>query len=690
MPKPFIAAFLFVLGALLLAPGTILAESGDDPDEENLLQEVVVTGERSPEDASRSARAVSVVTGDEISNRMSRTVPESLRYEQGILVQRTNLGGGAPFIRGMVGNQVLYLVDGVRVNNSTFRGGPNQYLNTIDPFFIDQIEVVRGPGSVLYGSDALGGTINVITRRRKNFEKPFGLDGRLMGRFTTADREQTAHLDIDANAGLLAGITASGNFRKFGDIDPGGDEPLQAPYGYEEQNFAGNVDFHIGDRLVWQFSAQHVNLDDVPNYDPGNPKNTFEPQRRNLFYSKFLVNDLSPYLDRVILSGSYHRQLEGREKIKADDPDIEIRDLDLVQTWGGGLQLETPIADWVRFIYGGEFYSDDIGSEREQEVLSTGKVTKNLDPQFPDDSTFSNAGAYLEARVTPFDWMKLVPGVRYSYFQPNIEMDDPTVGAVTVDDPITDVTWAFHSLFTVADHHGLVLGASRGFRVPSVDDFSKLGSEDGRFDIPNSELDPETLIQYEAGYRLAHPRAFVSLFGFYSQIENLITRKPSTYEGQEFIGPDRVNKNENLGEALIYGGEFSAKLIVLEDFITTGGAASYTFGHNETDDEPLRRIPPLLGNAFLRIGTDYVWVEGAMEAAAKQDRLSAGDKDDARIGPGGTPAFTVYHVRLGLLADDWIEAIIAVENISDIEYKYHGSGPLEPGRNYKTQISFLF
>ena len=78
--------------------------------------------------------------------------------------------------------------------------------------------------------------------------------------------------------------------------------------------------------------------------------------------------------------------------------------------------------------------------------------------------------------------------------------------------------------------------------------------------------------------------------------------------------------------------------------------------HNETDDEPLRRIPPLLGNAFLRIGTETIWVEGAMEAAAKQDRLSAADKADARIGPGGTPAFTVYHVRLGLLADDWIEA----------------------------------
>ncbi|MCZ7586606.1 MAG: TonB-dependent receptor plug domain-containing protein [Deltaproteobacteria bacterium] len=228
------------------------------------------------------------------------------------------------------------------MNNSAFRGGPNQYLNTIDPLFVDRIEVVRGPGSVLYGSDALGGTINVITRRRKNFERKFGMDSDLIGRFSTGDHEETAHLNMDANVRNVFGLAFAGGFRKFGTVDPGGDEPLQTPTGYEEQDFAANADFHVGHLATLQFSAQHVNLDEVPNYDPGNIKNVFEPQRRQLYYTKLILDGMSPALDHVELFGSYHRQLEGRQKIRSDDPGLETRDLDLVETIGAGLQPRIP------------------------------------------------------------------------------------------------------------------------------------------------------------------------------------------------------------------------------------------------------------------------------------------------------------------------------------------------------------
>ncbi|MCB9476096.1 MAG: TonB-dependent receptor [Deltaproteobacteria bacterium] len=652
--------------------------------------EMIVTAERTPEDKDRAARAVSTVTRDEIFDQMARTVPEALTYEEGVMVQRTNQGGGAPFIRGLVGNQVLYLVDGIRVNNSTFRGGPNQYLNTIDPFFVDRIEVVRGPSSVLYGSDALGGAINVITHRRDNFGDKSQVDGRLMQRFTTGEDEQTSHLDFDGNVKDAAGYAFSGNFRKFGDVDPGRKEPPQSPYDYEEQDFAGNLDFHLTDKVTLQTSVQYVNLDDVPNYDPGNPKNNFEPQRRLMAYGKVLVDDLAPGLDRIEAFGSYQQQTEGREKISAAAPDTETRDLDVVDTLGAGLQLESAIGPWVRFVYGGEYYQDDISSERETEDLPSGDVDKLDDAQFPDGSTFTSVAAYAEARVTPVDWLKLVPGVRYSAFTPDIELDDPATGTVKVDDTIDDVTWSAHVWVQPIAYNALVLGASRGFRVPSVDDLSKLGSEDGRFDVPNVDLDPETLVQYEAGYRLTHPNVNFSFFYYYSMIDDLIARKPATYNGDDTIGGDPVYRNENVGEAYIYGWETSAKLIAIPDVLYAGAAASSTFGQNETDDEPLRRIPPLMGNGYIHIGDNPIWLEGVVEASAKQDRLSQGDKDDSRIGPDGTPAFTVYHIRLGAYPTDWVEIVMAVENIGDVLYKYHGSGLYEPGRNYKAQLSFLF
>lgn len=288
------------------------------------LAEVLVTPSRSGEEFALAPRAVSVVTGEEIYDRMSRTVPEALRFEEGVMVQRTNLGGGAPIIRGLVGNQVLYLVDGIRLNNSTFRSGPNQYLNTVDPLFVDRIEVVRGPSSVLYGSDALGGAINVITVRREKYEKGFGLDGRFMGRFSTADRERLAHASTQMNAGKAMGIAASANSRSFGDIDPGGeDEPIQAPFGYVEDDVSANLDFHIGPKVDWLFSGQLLNMNQVPNYDPANPKNEYDPQERRLGYSKLIFKDLSDYLDRVEFWGSFQRQTEGRRKIDAANPAFE-------------------------------------------------------------------------------------------------------------------------------------------------------------------------------------------------------------------------------------------------------------------------------------------------------------------------------------------------------------------------------
>lgn len=654
--------------------------------------EVVVTAERSSSLMSKTVRSVSIVSGQDIYQRLSRTVPEALRYEQGILIQRTGPGGGAPFIRGMAGNQILYMIDGIRLNNSTYRSGPNQYLNTIDPFFIDRIEVVRGPGSVLYGSDALGGAINVITFRRKDFSKSAGFDGRLMGRASSADLEQTGHLDFNVNGGSIFGLAVSGNLRKFGNITPGSNLPIQTLTDYEEQNFAGNFDFHFGSHVTVELAAHFANLDDVHNFDPINTVNLFEPQRRVLYYGKLHLKELSPYLNMITLFTSYQLQSEGRVKqVAVTLPTLrtETRDLDLVTTIGAGLQFESPIGQYARFVYGGEYYQDMINSERKIETLPTGKVDE-IDPQFPDGSTYSSIAGYLEVAVTPTDWMIIVSGSRYSLFMPQIDMEDPTLGDVTVDDHFSDVSWTAHTLFNFAKYHGIILGLSRGFRAPGIDDFAKLGSEDGRYDIPNSELDPESIMQYELGYRVIHPLTYLSLFGYYSQISDLIARKPSQYNGNKFVGQDRVYQNENVGDAYNYGIEFSAGVSFFDDFFRAGGTASYTVGQNETDDEPMRRIPPVMGTAYSRINFDPIWLEWAMEAAAKQDRLSQGDKDDIRIGPDGSPGFDIHHLRLGIKAVDWLEAVMAVENITNEKYKYHGSGIYEPGRNYKMQVSFLF
>ena len=687
---------------LLSSTGVVFAQDEKSDEETQTEQkpvygsEVVVTATRSPFEFTKTPRSISVVPGEQIFDRLYRTTPESLKYVEGVVVQRTNFGGGAPFIRGLVGNQVLYLIDGIRVNNSTFRGGPNQYLNTIDPFFIERIEVVHGPSSVMYGSDALGGVINIITKRRTDFSRSFGGDGRVMTRFSSADREETAHMSFDLNGGKVFGMAFSGNFRTFGDIDGGGAIGIQSPYGYEEQHFGGNFDFHIGRHFVWQFHADHSNMDDVPGYAPGELLNEFEPQRRQLFYTKFMLNDLAKNLQEISLFASYQQQLEGRIKhkygealSKIDPFVVQTKDEDTVNTIGAGLQVVPTIGKYVAFHIGGETYMDEVSSERETENFRTDVVEK-IDPQFPDGSSYTTAAGYMQMDIMPMEWWVFQPGVRYNYILPDISMEDPNLGTVEVNDPITNMSWAANTLFEFVPHHSLIAGVSTGFRAPGIDDLTKLGPEDGRYDIPNSELDPETLTQYEFGYRMTYPRYYLSAFGYYSAIEDLIIRKPSEYKGMTMIGEDVVNQNQNVGEAYIWGIEAAVKLELIKEFFTTGGTFGYTFGQNETDDEPIRRIPPMTGTWYAKLSVEPIWFETAMEAAGEQDRLSAGDIADSRIGPDGTHGFDVWHFRIGMRPTNYLEGIFAVENAFDRQYKYHGSGPWEPGRNFKAQLSFLF
>ncbi len=188
---------------------------------DELMDVTVVSAARREQKDIDSPRSVSVVTAEQIRQRNYRTVPEALNEVVGVLVQETNYGGGAPVIRGLIGNQILVLVDGIRLNNAIFRLGPNQYLNTIDVNQVERIEVVRGVGSVLYGSDALGGLINIITKSKAGSPTDSAMNARAFGRFASADRSGVGRLEVSGNFRKL-GFTGGMSLKHFGDLRAGG------------------------------------------------------------------------------------------------------------------------------------------------------------------------------------------------------------------------------------------------------------------------------------------------------------------------------------------------------------------------------------------------------------------------------------------------------------------------------------
>ena len=256
-------------------------------EQEYIMEEITVTSSRKETQVFQVPDAIGVVKSSDIEEKNARTLPDALSFESNVHMQKTNHAGGSPFIRGMTGKDVLILIDGVRFNNSTFRYGPNQYLNTIEPSMVDRVEIVRGPGSVMYGSDALGGVINIITK------KPSVEDNRkayssLKSRFGSQDKSFFNRLDAGGGTGVVrwkGGVTT----KKFQDLRGGQGIGTQHHTGYDEVNW----DFALASRVgqgALTVSAGQCQQDDVPRTDKFLYSNTsymFDPQRYtflNTFY----------------------------------------------------------------------------------------------------------------------------------------------------------------------------------------------------------------------------------------------------------------------------------------------------------------------------------------------------------------------------------------------------------------------
>lgn len=720
---------------LVLALGARGEELGDP----ETLPEIEVTATRRAGPTFESPRAMTVVGEREIEDRQSRTAPEALREAPAVVVQQTAYGQGSPFIRGRTGNQVLLLVDGVRLNNSTFRFGANQYLATVDPFTIARIEVVRGPGSVLYGSDALGGVVHVITKSRNDFAYTYDLGGELLGRYGSAAKELTGRLAVEGNAGdlgLIGGLTHS----DFEDLRGGRSTGVQPNTDYS--SYAGDL------KLTYALGAhelalahQHLTEHDVPRSDrlnlalpgrlPVNLRLDFEPQRRDLTYLSYRFAD--PSAGDLPLAGirsnvSFHRQEEGRFEIRRARPDVEQRERDRVETWG--TSHEIALAEILRqtFTAGVEYYRDHVDSERTDVNLTTGDRTERR-PRFADGGRYQTFGAFVQDEVNIVERrLKLVLGGRYSHVEIDGEFSDAAAGTVSLDRTLDRLTGSASLWASPADEIAFLAGIAQGFRAPNFDDLSVFGQVGQGFEVPNPEADPEESLTYEIGTRFrlpgADPLFTGSVFGHWTEYRDLLQRTRGELDGRSFIDEDGdgiqdpneqfVVQRKNVGRARIFGVEAEARLRLPERWAfgserwSVFGHFFWTYGMNLEDDEPVRGIPPAQGLAGVRVEwkRGRYWVEGVGQFVRDQDRIAAADLTDPRIPPGGTPGYEVYHFRAGARfalfraaaplregapeKDYDAEVALAIENLLDRDYRVHGSGVNGPGTNAVLTLGLRF
>ena len=676
--------------------------------------ESVSVGYRTRVDAFRTPRSIVVLDRKRLREKGPRSVPEALMEEAGIFVQKTNHGGGAPFIRGAVGPQVLILVDGVRLNNSTYRAGPNQYLNLIDPHNLRRLEVLRGPGSIAYGSYAFGGVISALSRKTPMTSgSRFRYQGALLGRYGSSDNELSAHASFGGSAGNVGfrGSVTYGSFGNllggssptpegsvgsrylikptgFGDIALRGDTGRQAFSGYQQFFANGEVRWRI--RSGWELKLAYQRA----QFFRAGRADQFVSKGRVRYYDN--VRDLV-YLQtkgksdklrtRMRLTLSYQRQEEVRDQ-QALDPKNNYKmtrqdiNRDQTHTVGASWQGNTRVTSWMKLSYGIDFYGDFVESEARRS--KNGGDFKERAGNFPQGSTYFTLGAYVLARFRLWEWKPrsgfyLHVGERLNGFFATAPAR-PDVDAVAFQQ-VGQAPYASLQ-FLASPSFNISFSYAEGFRAPNLQEAVSLGDQGNNFEVSNPNLTAEISRTLELTVRTRwrrRVRAWVT--GYVSFWNNLIDKQPGEYKGQKEVDGKAVIQLVNTANARVMGLEAGGSWRIWRG-LQVSGHLTWTQGRAVTPhlETPLSRIPPLFAKTAIsyRFGK-RAFLELYVLAAGTQKDLSKRDQGDPRIPKGGTPGWWTLNLRGGARLTSFARINFLVENFFNTPYKYHGSGVLGPG-----------
>lgn len=674
------------------------APEPDAVEDESDVQQTVVTAARAERDVFRTPAAVSVVSADDIRSESFRTTPQALREIPSVMVQETSPGQGSPYIRGFTGFRNLFLIDGIRLNNSVFRDGPNQYWNTVDALSIERLEVVKGPSSVLYGSDAIGGTVNAITKDPFGLSRGGGLGARAYYRFSEAEQSHMGRLEAGGALGDDTGVLLGLSLKDFGDVRGGEDVGTQPGTGYEENDADVKVERLLDPHTRLVVAHQRVRQDDVPRTHRtvdgisfegttvGSDRSRVLDQERDLTYVQ-LIGDEGSALGRSRISLSFHEQAETRNRVRGNGAferqGFDVGTFGLFAHFGG----ESPIGELT---WGVDYYHDDVES-----FSSTNPVQGPV----ADDATYDRLGVFLQDEIEATESLDLTLGGRFEYAAADADrVADPVSGnPIAIDEDWGAFVASARFLYElVPDEWNLFGGVSQGFRAPNLSDLTRFDSaRTNEFEVPSPDLDPERFVSFELGARTRGADHTAEASVYYTDITDQIVRFPTG--NVNGAGEFEITK-DNVGDGYVYGIELSGSWRFAEHWTVLGNAA-YQDGRVETfptsaqvvAEEPIDRLMPFTARLGLRWEDARDWVELDSVFADDADRLSTRDQSDtSRIPPGGTPAYGVLHLRAGRRVTEDVTVYLGLQNVLDEDYRVHGSGSNMPGRGVLVGLDVSF
>ena len=705
------------------------------------LDEVVVSFNKWEQSRNEIPNRIEKINRTDVRLRNPQTTADLLGQMGGVFIQKSQLSGGSPMIRGFATNRVLIVNDGVRMNNAIYRSGNLQNIISIDPFTIENGEVIFGPGSLIYGSDAIGGVMDFRSITPKfSTTGNLNIGGNTVLRYSSANQEKTIHAAVHAGTKKWA-YFSSFTSSAFGDLKMGvrgGQDSYLRPFyvqrigstdsimvnpdpsvqkfsGYEQINVIQKLRYAAGKHWDLQYAFTYAGTGTAPRYDRliqnrnGKPRFaewSYGPMLWRMHAISAVHNRKNSLYDESRWIAAYQDYAESRidrtratltRTIQSEAVDAFSFNWDAQKLFGK-----------TQLFYGLEQVLNKVGSIGSRTNIGTNVVTPFVS-RYPNGSRWTTSGVYLSQKTKAGDRFTLLSGLRYSYNTLNARFDTSFIKFPyqSLDLKQGGVTGNLGVVYRSSEMWQWNANISSGYRMPNVDDAGKLfESVPGNLTVPNPDLRSEYAWNFEGGFVFRIPQKFrLELNAFHTLLDNAIVRRPFTFNGADSISfggiTSRVEALQNVSRATVWGLQLSAQWNLLPSLVWQGHANWIT--GKETDDVkneqvPLRHAPPFYGNSLLRYSKNRLFMEASLyyNAPVASSKLAPSEKakiDIYATDPSGKPYAPGWHT-INLKASYQVRKQLSVtlgwENMTNQRYRPYSSGLVAAGSNLIVSVRAEF
>ncbi|MEZ4801762.1 MAG: TonB-dependent receptor [Gelidibacter sp.] len=705
------------------------------------LDEVVISASKFEQHKRDVPQKIVSINAEENELSNPQTSADLLESTGNIFMQKSQLGGGSPMIRGFSTNRLLITVDGVRMNNAIFRGGNLQNVISIDPFTVQNVEVTLSAGSVVYGSDAIGGVMGFYTQKPQlSYADSLFFKANAVTRYSTANEEKTGHIDMNFGLKKWAFLT-SVSYTDFDDLRMGSHGPedyirpeyveiidgvdtivtnpnplVQVPTGYDQINFMQKARYESSDDISFDLGLYYTTTSDYSRYDRliryrGDNLRSAEwnygPQRwfmGNLQLTKLSGN--STLYNKIQATVAYQNFQESRMDRDFGDDIRNIRE-EAVDAISANLDLEKQVGTMAELFYGVEYIYNKVSSTGDEENVITNTSIPTVS-RYPDGSSWQSIAAYTSVKYKPNTKFVVQGGLRYNHLLINADFTENNQylnlpyettkvsnGAFTGS---AGMTW------TPNDRLQWRLNGITSFRSPNIDDIGKVfDSEPGSVVVPNDDLKPEYAYGGELGLKLNFDNVVVfNLATYYTYLDNALVRRDYNLNGQTEIEYDgelsNVQAIQNAAFARVYGFEAGITVNFCQSLKLT--SQYNTISGKEEDDSgaetPLRHAAPNFGNTHL------VWKNAKLKIDAFAEynnelsfyQLAPSELEKEYIyaldqnGNPYAPSWYTLNIRTQYKFSEAFTFTASLENITDQRYRPYSSGISAAGRNFIISLKY--